>query len=169
MIPSFYPAVVYGGTIFSSLNTCRALTKLGYDVRVSTTNTNMHDHLSVPRNQLMEIAPGLRVKYYHDTLVDRFSLPLFRGVAADLAAADLVHVQAIFNSPTPWALHHARRLGKPVVLSPRGVLGDWIMDQGLPFKRWWLRCFIEPFATYVHWHATAEQEREEILRWYPGA
>ena len=169
VIPSFYPAVVYGGTIFSSLHTCRELIKLGHRVRVVTTNTNMHCHLEVAPNCYLEIEPGLWVKYYHDTLLGRFSWPLFRHIRQDIAWADVVHVQAIFNSPTPIALYHARQLGKPVLLSPRGVLGEWILHQGLPLKRWWLKCFIQPYANDVHWHATAEQEKEEIFNHFPNA
>ncbi len=169
VIPSFYPAVVYGGPIFSSYHTCLELAKRGQAVRVFTTNTNKDAHLDVTPNQFIALAPNLHVKYYHDSWLDRFSLPLFQGLRQDLAGCDLVHVQAVFNSPTPWALYLAGQLDKPVVLSPRGVLGTWIMNQGVPLKRTWLRALIAPFAHRIHWHATAEQEAAEIRQHFPQA
>ena len=50
IIPSFYPAVVYGGPIFTSLHTAEELAKLGIEVRVSTTNANMTKRLNIAPN-----------------------------------------------------------------------------------------------------------------------
>ncbi len=168
VIPSFYPAVIYGGPIFSSLNTCKELARLGQDVKVSTTNTNMYERLEVPVNTWLTM-DGFFVKYYNETIVDKFSFPLVINLWNDLRKADIVHVQAIFNSPTPIALLTAFMLKKPVLLSPRGVLGDWVMGQGNKFKKIWLNLLIRPFANRITWHATAEQERKEILFHFPRA
>jgi glycosyltransferase involved in cell wall biosynthesis len=169
VIPSFYPAVVYGGTIFSSLNASKELAKSGHQIFVSTTNTNMYSRLDVETNKFIELDSNLFVKYYNETIVDRLSLPLFWGVKKDIAQADIVHIQAIFNTPTPIALYYASRLNKPILLSPRGVLGNWIMNHGIKFKQTWLNLFIKPYAEKVWWHATSEQEKEEILLHYPTA
>ncbi|ABG58176.1 glycosyltransferase [Cytophaga hutchinsonii] len=168
VIPSFYPAVVYGGTIFSSLNTCKELVKLGQEVFVSTTNTNMYKRLEVPRNKWTELQ-GIHVKYYNETIVDKLSLRLITSVWKDIRNADVIHVQAIYNTPVPASLFYARMLGKPVLLSPRGVMGDWIMNQGNSFKKTWLKFLIKPFANRVTWHATADQEAQEIRSRFPNA
>lgn len=169
VIPSFYPAFKFGGTIFSSLHTCQELARLGHQIRVSTTNTHMDHYLDVVPNQYLELEDNLLVKYYHDTLLNRFSWPLYTNLHQDIKAADVVHVQAIFNSPTPLALYHAGRYQKPLLLSPRGVLCEWIMHQGIRFKKEWLRFFIRPFAREIFWHATSLQEKEEILHYFPQA
>lgn len=169
VIPSFFPAEIYGGTITSSLKTCQNLARLGNDVKVSTTNTNMYNHLDVEKNRYVLLEQNLKVKYYHDTILDRFSIPLFFNVHKDIHEADVVHIQSIFNSPTPLALMHASRKKKPILLSPRGVLSYWIMHQGIPFKKPWLNIFIKPFARNIIWHATSEQEKEEILTYFPDA
>ena len=94
VIPSFYPAVIYGGTVFSSLNTCKELAKLGEIVFVSTTNTDMYKRLEVPRNKWTTL-DGLQVKYYNETIVDKLSLRLICSVWNDIRKADVVHVQAV--------------------------------------------------------------------------
>ncbi|MEO1450590.1 MAG: glycosyltransferase, partial [Bacteroidota bacterium] len=169
VIPSFYPATVYGGTIFSSLHTVKSLVARGHEVWVSTTNTNMHGKLDVPVNQFTEMEPGLMVKYYDETIVDKFSYALYKGLREDLEKADVVHVQAIFNTPVPRALSLARRLDKPTLLSPRGVLGEWIMGQGNPLKRMWLKQLIAPHVPRIRWHATSQQESDEIRSHFPDA
>jgi glycosyltransferase involved in cell wall biosynthesis len=169
IIPSFYPAMNYGGTITSSLKTCQVLAKSGHEINVSTTDSNMYEYLNVEKNMRFKLEEGLYVKYYHDTLLNRLSVPLFFNLHKEIALVDVVHVQSIFNSPVPLALFHAKRMGKSVLLSPRGVLCDWIMNQGIPFKNFWLNTFIKPFADYVFWHATSEQEKNDIKRHFPDA
>ncbi|MBO9699682.1 MAG: glycosyltransferase [Sporocytophaga sp.] len=169
IIPSFYPATSFGGTIFYSLDLCKSIAAKGIEVHVSTTNTNMKGYLEVDTKQSIELDNGMFVRYYHDTLLNRFSLPLFFNIKRDIERSDVVHINAIFNSSTAVALFWANRLNKKIILSPHGVLGDWILNQGLPFKRVWLNTFIKPYANKVIWHATAEQERKEILSHYPKA
>jgi glycosyltransferase involved in cell wall biosynthesis len=169
VIPSFYPAVIYGGTIFSSLNHARVLVGMGHTVYVSTTNTNMKERLPVPTGEFIEIEKNLFVKYYNETIIDKLSLPLLFRVRKDLCKADIVHVQSIFNTPVPVALFFSKWFNKPVLLSPHGVLGKWVMKKGFVFKILWLRILIRPFAKSVYWHATSEQEKREILDHFPSA
>lgn len=169
IIPSFYPAVVYGGTITASLNYARMFVQLGHHVNVSTTNANKTDRLEVETNKFLELERNLNVKYYNETIVDKLSIPFISKVWRDIRKADLVHIHALFNTPIPFALLYAKILNKPVLLSPHGVLGDWIMNHGLGLKKLWLHLFIRPFATYVYWHATSVQEENEILSHFPKA
>jgi glycosyltransferase involved in cell wall biosynthesis len=161
--------MIYGGTITASLNYARLLANAGNKVYVSTTNTNKTSRLAVPTKDVIEIEKNIFVRYYNETIVDKLSLPLLLNVWKDIKTADIVHVQAIFNTPIPVALFFARVFKKPVVLSPHGVLGEWIMNHGLLFKKLWLNLLIRPFAYYVHWHATSNQERNEILTHFPKA
>jgi glycosyltransferase involved in cell wall biosynthesis len=169
IIPSFYPAMVYGGTITASLNNARLLVQAGHKVHVSTTNTNKICRLNIPTNKFIEIEKDLFVKYYNETIVDKFSLALIFNIWRDIRKADVVHLQAIFNSPIPFTLLYSRILNVPVLLSPHGVLGNWIMSQGSILKKLWLKIFIKPFSNYVYWHATSNQEKDEILFHFPNA
>ena len=48
-------------------------------------------------------------------------------------------------------------------------MNDWIIGQGIPFKKLWLKYLIKPFAHKIYWHTTAEQEKEEVLKYFPQA
>jgi glycosyltransferase involved in cell wall biosynthesis len=169
VIPSFYPAVIYGGTIFSSLNHARVLVSMGHTVYVSTTNTNMKERLPVPTGEFIEIEKNLFVKYYNETIIDKLSMSLLFRVWKDIRKGDIVHIQSIFNTPVPVALFFAKWFNKPVLLSPHGVLGKWVMKKGFIFKKLWLSILVAPFVKGVCWHATSEQEKREILDHFPSA
>ena len=171
IVPSFYPAVIYGGPIFSTLNTCKELSKLNdVEIRVSTTNTNMTSKLNVKVNTWNIFQKNFYVKYYDETIIDKFSFRLFINIWKDIRNADVVHIQSIFNTPTPISLIYAKLFfKKPVLISSRGSLGEWCIGNGNKFKKLWLKFFIKPFANHIIWHATAEEEKQEILSLFPKA
>ncbi len=169
IIPSFYPAVVYGGPIFSTLYVYRELAKFeNIELYVSTTNTNMTSKLDIEPNKWLKFE-NFYVKYYDETIIDKFSFSLFKNIHKDIKNSDVVHIQGIFNTPIPISLFWTKVFKKPIVLSPRGSLGEWPLKNGSRFKKLWLNLFIKPFANYVVWHATSQQEKEDILKLYPNA
>lgn len=170
IIPSFYPATVYGGPIFSTLHTCQELAKLeNIEVYVSTTNTNMTSKLDVETNKWHKFEDDFYVKYYNSTKIDKFSLPLYLNIWKDIKKADVIHIQSIFSAPTPISLFFANKYKKPILLSSRGQIGSWSIKNGSKFKKTWLKWFIKPFANKIVWHATAEEEKKDILSIFPNA
>ncbi|MFZ2407113.1 MAG: glycosyltransferase, partial [Methylobacter sp.] len=169
VVGSFYPAVVYGGPIFSILNLGKGLAMLGVDVYVSTTNANGKGRLKVPTGEFIKFGDRLSVKYYGGADEKSFSWAYFIGLWNDIRNADVVYLQSIFSFHVPVTLLYARILGKPVLLSPRGSLGSWCLNFGSRFKRLWLSLIIRPFAGYVSWHATSVQEEMEIRSLYKKA
>ena len=170
IIPSFYPAVVYGGPIFSTLYTCEELSKLNnLEVYVSTTNANMDSYLDVETNKWIKIKDNFFVKYYYDTKLNKFSLPLAINIWKDIKNADIIHIQSIFSTSTIISLFYAKMFKKPIVLSPRGQFGNWCLNNGNKLKFKWLDWFIKPYANKIIWHATAKQEKNEILALFPDA
>lgn len=169
VIPSFYPATVYGGPLHSSLAMCQSLARLGHEVFVFTTNANGKSHTDVPIREMVELEPGLKVKYYHDTIPTRLSLMMIPGLWSDLKSVDVVYTQAIFSVPTPLSLLYSTLQGKTVVVTPRGALGPDCLAHGpSSYKSLWLRFLITPFLSRVAWQATSDKEKEEILSVYPG-
>lgn len=169
VIPSFYPAIVYGGPIFSTLHTCEELAKFkGIEVFVTTTNSNLIKPLDVENNQWICLR-NFSIKYYKETILDKFSLSLFVNVWFDIEKCDVVHVQSLFSISSPWSMFCARKLNKPIIFSPRGAMGRWCLNNGSRLKKLWLKLLIKPFANDIIWHATAEQEKLEIQAIYPGA
>jgi len=169
IIPSFYPAVVYGGPIFSTLYVCRELSKFeNIELYVSTTNTNMTSKLDVGPNKWLKFE-NFYVKYYDETIIDKFSFSLFKNIHKDIKNSDVVHIQGIFNTPIPISLFWCRIFKKPTMLSPRGSLGRWPLSHGNKFKKIWLKLFIKPFSKNVVWHVTSNQEKNEVLDLFPDA
>jgi glycosyltransferase involved in cell wall biosynthesis len=169
IIPSFYPAFIYGGPIFSSYHASCELSKLGgVNIWVSTTNTNMNSKLEVVTNKWLPLN-NFFVKYYNEVIIDKLSLSLIFNVWKDIKYADVVHIQSIFNTPIPISLIYAKLFKKKVLLSPRGSLGEWCLNNGNKYKSYWLKYAIKPFLNDIIWHSTAQQEKNEILKIYPEA
>ena len=167
--PSFYPATIYGGPIFSTLYTTRELAKRGHSVHVSTTNANRSEKLKVVTGKPIPFEDGITITYYNDTFLDRLSLPLVTKLWKDIKQADVIHSQYIFSSPTPISLFYANLLKKPYLLSPRGSFAPWILSNGLRFKKEYISLFLKPFQKKIWWHATSEQEKNEIINLFPSA
>lgn len=168
--PSFYPATVYGGPIFSVLYVATELAKIkNIEVFAITTNANMSDRLDVETNKWKYFSDNFHVKYYNETKVNVISLGLLFNAWKDIKTMDVVHIQYMFNTSTLIALFYAYVFRKKVVLSPRGALCHWCINQGSKFKTIWLRFLVQPFIKNVMWHATAEQEKNEILNQFPSA
>lgn len=167
VIPSFYPAVIYGGPIFSTLSTCEELAKFeNFNVTVVTTNTNSDRRLDVATNKWISLK-NFRVKYYNETVIGKFSLQLFVNLWRDIKESDVIHIQSVFSLSTPWALLLSKFNKKPVLFSPRGSLGVWGLNNGSKIKSIWLKLFIEPFSNSIVWHSTSFEEKKDILKLFP--
>jgi glycosyltransferase involved in cell wall biosynthesis len=170
VIPSFYPAIIYGGPIFSTLNNCKELARLeDMNVYVSSTNADMNSRLNVEVNRYIELETRFKVKYYNETIIGKFSLDFFLNILKDIKKSDVIHIQSLFSTTTITSLFYARIFQKPILLSPRGQLGGWSIKSGSSFKQLWLRLFIKPFSKYVVWHATAAHEKKDIFKIFPQA
>ena len=72
IIPSFYPAIVYGGSTFASYHLTKAAAESGVDLWVSTTNANGCERLDKEVN-IFQSLDQFKIKYYHEELVNYFS------------------------------------------------------------------------------------------------
>lgn len=169
VIPSFFPAVKYGGPIYATLNLSEALAARGIDVYVSTTNAHVDQKLDVVPNEFIAMQKHLWVKYYDETKINRFSLSLLLNLWKDILAADVVHIQSIFSVSTPVALLYSKILRKKILLSPRGSLCEWCLKERERFKRIWIQWFIRPFVGSVVWHVTSGKEASEVETLFPGS
>jgi glycosyltransferase involved in cell wall biosynthesis len=169
VIPSFYPAVVYGGPIITSYSICNELSKTIPNLCVVTTNANGRKKLEVIPN-IFHTVNGYHVKYYNETIISRFSWSLLQGIKHDLKDADVVHIQGLFSSPVPVALFWAAKYKKKIVLTPHGEFGKWCLGyKRTVLKMLWLKFLIMPFLNKIVWHATAKAEEMEIQSVFPTA
>jgi glycosyltransferase involved in cell wall biosynthesis len=77
--------------------------------------------------------------------------------------ADLVHAHCLWMLPLGYAARAARARCVPLVISPRGMLAPWSLRR----SRWAKRAaqiFLHPgaFQQAAGWHATSEQEADDI-------
>lgn len=164
VIHTFYPAIGPGGPITSTLNTTKELANQNLEVFVSTSNCDTSKPLDVEVNKWIQFQDNLYVKYYKETILGKLSLYQLFFLWQDIKKCDVIHIQGIFNISTPLALLYAYILNKPILLSPRGALGEWCVNQNSKVKKMWLKFFIKPFLKKINWHVTAKQEEEEVKK-----
>ncbi|MHA6604788.1 glycosyltransferase [Photobacterium damselae] len=168
--PSFYPATKYGGPIFSTLNTCRELFKLGVNLDIHTTNVDRKSRLDIIVNKPVKVKEldNNYVTYHKENITDKFSLDFFLKVPIAIKNSDIVHTQSIFSMCTPLSILWSKFFKKNTIISPRGSLGPWCLTQGSRFKKIWLRLLFQPFLENIYWHVTAEDEKADVLSVFPN-
>jgi glycosyltransferase involved in cell wall biosynthesis len=123
VVPSYFPAVRYGGPIVAVHGLCRALAARGHTVEVFTTSIDGPADSAVPHGVPVNI-DGVTVRYFASHILRRLSFApsLAPALRRELDAADLVHLHSVFLWPTWAAARLADRSHVPYVLSPRGML-----------------------------------------------
>lgn len=171
VVPSYYPAVRYGGPIVSVRRLCESLVQAGVEVDVATTDADGPGDLDVPTDRWTDLG-GVRVRYFHRwPRVDfAFSPPLARFLASETRSYDLVHVVGTFSFPSLAAAAAARAAGVPYVVSTRGSIQPWSLGQKrwkkLPYWTLFERRNLEHAAAI---HATASVEADAIRALFPNA
>lgn len=91
-----------------------------------------------------------------------FSPGLLSRLLPMIRWADVVHLTAVYSSPTVPTLSLCKALGKPVVWSPRGALQRWAGTTRRGAKKAWETCcdlLCDPSRVCLH--VTSEAEMEE--------
>ena len=165
VVPTYYPAVRYGGPIRSVHGLASALAAQGHNVHVYTTNVDGEGVLPVPLDRPARL-DGVTVWYFATGVGRRlYRSPAMRqALGLNVASFDIVHLHSVFLWPTSAAAQAARRAGVPYVLSPRGMLvEDLIRRRSSLAKRAWIALFerrnIEEAAAV---HLTSEIEASEL-------
>jgi glycosyltransferase involved in cell wall biosynthesis len=165
VVPTYYPAVRYGGPIWSVHGLASSLAARGHKVHVYTTNVDGERTLPVPVGRPVQI-DGVTVWYFRTG----FGRRLYRSPTMDqkleenVKHFDIVHLHSVFLWPTSSAARAARAAGVPYVLSPRGMLvTDLIHRKNFFAKRAWINFFerrnIEKAAAV---HVTSNVEASEL-------
>lgn len=163
VVPSYLPAVRYGGPIFSVHGLASAQAALGHEVEVFTTNADGPGVSPVPVGEPVDL-DGVAVTYFAVGSPRRlFRAPAMKAALARRAREfDVVHLHSVFLWPTLVAARAAHSAGVPYLLSPRGMLvGELIRAKSALVKRLWLALFEKRTirdASALHFTAARETE-----------
>lgn len=165
VVPTYYPAVRYGGPIFAVHGLCRALAARGHEVHVFTTNVDGSAITATPIATPVNL-DGVQIRYFPCPLFRRhyWSPALGQALRDEIGTFRLVHLHSVFLWPTWAAARAARNIGIPYVLSPRGMLvKDLIARRSRLAKSAWIRLIektnIEEAAAL---HLTSQLESTEL-------
>jgi glycosyltransferase involved in cell wall biosynthesis len=165
VVPSYLPAVRYGGPIFAVHGLCRALAARGHKLHVFTTNIDGPGITDTPVSKPVDL-DDVQVRYFPCPVLRRlyWSPTLGQALRQEIGKFDLVHLHSVFLWPTWAAARAARNVGIPYVLSPRGMLvKDLIARRSRVAKSAWIRLIeranVEQAAAL---HLTSQLESTEL-------
>jgi glycosyltransferase involved in cell wall biosynthesis len=165
VVPTYYPAVRYGGTIRCVHGLAAALVRRGHEVHVYTTSIDGESDLTVPLGTAVEI-DGVAVHYFRVPFLRRlFWTPTLRArVQATAADFDIIHLHSVYLFPTWVAARAAFRSGVPYVVTPHGMLIRDVIRRKRPWvKTTWINLIErKTFRRAAGIHVTAHVERTEL-------
>lgn len=166
VVPTYFPAVRYGGPIQSVHGLCSSLVAAGHSVDVYTTSVDGPQRLDVPEGVPIE-RNGVRVWYFRSRF-DRlyWSPAMNRALRATVARYDALHLHSVFLWPTSSAANWSRRFGVAYALSPRGMLvPELISAKSGAIKRAWIRLFERRnLRGAARIHVTSATEADDLMR-----
>lgn len=123
VVPTYLPALRYGGPIRSVHALCRSLAADGHDVQVYTTSVDGPSDSDVPLLRPVDLE-GVKVTYFPSRVLRRlyWSPQMRRAITTSIESFDLVHLHSVYLWPTWAGAHAARSRAVPYVISPRGML-----------------------------------------------
>lgn len=166
VVPTYFPAVRYGGPIVAVHGLCKALVARGHEVHVFTTNVDGEGTLDVPTAAPVGV-DGVRVHYFASPQRRLYWSPQMRRALRDeVGTFDVVHVHAVYLWPGVAAARAAGKVHVPYVISPRGMLvPDLIARKSRLAKTLWLRLVERRgFANAAAIHFTSALEWEDAKR-----
>jgi glycosyltransferase involved in cell wall biosynthesis len=166
IIPSYYPAIKFGGPIQSVHLLNKALVKKGVKVDVLTTNAGLSRAQSAERKAEWCDVDGVRVKYLSFIGYEHynFSLQVVKEIWRNINNYDLVHITAIWNFPVLVGSIISLIKKKPYLISPRGsIYRETIEIKSSIFKKMYFWLFAKHYLNKSNAiHFTTEDEEEKV-------
>tara|TARA_B100000989_G_scaffold298918_1_gene291054 strand:+ start:30416 stop:31564 length:1149 start_codon:yes stop_codon:yes gene_type:complete len=165
IVPSFFPAVFYGGTIFSIHESLELFSNKKLKIFVSTTSANGKKRLKVKKNIFLKLKNNYFVKYYFDEIINRFSLSFLFGIWSDVRKSDIVYVQDIFSMFAILGFIASRIYNKKCIIAPRGSLSEYsLKSRFYRLKIIWIFIFLKIINKNFFWHVTSKLEKKDISK-----
>lgn len=151
-----------GGPIRSVAALAEAMHRRGHRVTVATA-----DARDVPSTWWKGDGPAVAaVRHGRFGDLDRSSNARMRELVRE---ADVVHLNGVWEPTSATVARIARSVGRPYLVTPRGVLDDWSMTRGWMKKRLHLAVAGGRMLRRAHAvHCTAAGEARQVDRLVPG-
>src|SRR5271163_3211119 len=110
VVPTYLPAVRYGGPIRSVHALATSLVERGHEVHVFTTSVDGPNDLDVPTTKPVNL-DGVQVRYFPVRFMRRlyWCPSLARALREEIHSFDVVHLHSVFLWPTAAAARIAKR------------------------------------------------------------
>ena len=133
---SFYPATFYGGPIYATFGLAKNLASSGIEVFVSTTDANGEKQLNLDnKNQYIKLKKNLFIKYYHEQIINFFSISFLLNIWRDIQESNIIYIQYIFHYTSFIGLFFARIQRKKVIICPRGSFSQFTLNSKRSFLK----------------------------------
>lgn len=166
VVPTYLPAVRYGGTVRAVHGICRALASRGHAVTVYTSTVDGPSRIEVGPGQPVFL-DGVEVRYF-PALLQRpcWSPAMGRALARHVRDFDLVLIHSVFLWPTWAAARISHASGVPYVIAPHGMLvPELVLRKNRLLKTAWIslveRRNLERAAAI---HVTSGIEADDLRR-----
>jgi len=167
VVPTYYPAMRYGGPILAVHALCKHLTARGHRVDVFTTDVDGNGVLGPEYTDANEV-DDVGVQYFPVRQPRRlyYSPRMAEALEGRVAEFDVLHLHSVFLYPTLKAARCAVKNRIPYIVAPRGMLVKELIRKRNSFlKTAWITLFerrtIEQAAAI---HVTSSLEADEIRK-----
>lgn len=171
VVPSFFPAMRFGGPIVSVYELCNHLARSpGVELRVLTTDTAGYrtaERLSISERNTAKYE-GYAVHFSAKLLGTAIAPGMWARIWPAVSWADVVHLTAVYSFPTLPTLVATRTLDKPLVWSPRGALKEWERTRNKQPKALWRKACRTLLPGQAVLHVTSSEEELESKLRMPG-
>jgi glycosyltransferase involved in cell wall biosynthesis len=166
IVPSYKPAYIYGGPIVSVSKLAEQLAQLGHQVTVYTTTANGEKELDISSDAAVMVN-GVAVRYFKRITKDHthVSPALWRAIWSDAKKYDVVHIHSWWSFLVLGASMILKMKNIKPVLSPRGMLCEYVFTARNSGKKQLLHKLIgKRLLANTYLHVTSEMEWQECLR-----
>jgi glycosyltransferase involved in cell wall biosynthesis len=165
VVPTYLPAVRYGGPIRSVHALARALAQRGHEVHVFTSSMDGPEDLDVPLRTATSL-DGVLVQYFPVPFARRLCWcpDMLRALRSEMPAFDVVHLHSVFLWPTYAAARIAKSAAVPYLVAPRGMLGTTVIRRKSRLvKSAWIRLVEQrTIAQAAGLHLTSDVEIADV-------
>ncbi|WP_370583372.1 XrtY-associated glycosyltransferase XYAG1 [Pedobacter sp. ASV28] len=169
---AYKPAYIYGGPTMSVSKLCEELTKAGQDITVLATTANGKEELNVPAGE-EQLVDDVKVYYFKRWTKDHihFSPSLLWFLHKEIKSTKrqtpkpelVIHIHAWWNLVSIFSCLVAKLHGVKVVLSPRGMLTNYSLNNRNSKFKDGIHFFLgKQLLKYCHIHATSEKEQRDV-------